>query len=102
MRRQARLTKGITAKVTDADYRRIEKAAGQQTVSEWARAALLKAAEGPDPLSALAAEQRAVNYILINALPFLPAGQRAIETEVGKLINDAKQGLAKPILEQGQ
>ncbi len=40
-----RRTKSIGTKVTNEEYARIEALAGEQTISEWARTALLKAAE---------------------------------------------------------
>jgi hypothetical protein len=44
----SRRTKSIGTKVTPEEYARIQTLAGEQPVSEWVRAALLKAA---DPLA---------------------------------------------------
>ena len=43
----SRRTKSIGTKVTPEEYERIQTLAGDQPVSEWVRAALLKAAEAP-------------------------------------------------------
>ena len=40
-------TKSIGTKVTDEEYARLEALAGEQTISEWVRAVLLKAARLP-------------------------------------------------------
>ena len=42
-------TKSLSTKVTEAEYALVQALAGTQTVSEWARAVLLKAAQ-PDPI----------------------------------------------------
>jgi hypothetical protein len=72
MRRRLRLTRSITAKVTQLDYEKLEALAGEQGVSQWARAVLLREAAGPDPAQvALMAALQSLRYVLFNGLPWL-------------------------------
>ena len=50
----SRRTKSIGTKVTPEEYARIQTLAGEQPVSEWVRAALLKAADPPADATVLA------------------------------------------------
>src|SRR5437016_170614 len=61
----SRRTRSIGTKVTDEEYARIEALAGEQTISEWARAALLRAADPPTD-SIVLAELLALRTILLN------------------------------------
>ena len=66
-----RRIRSITTKLTEDEYAQVQRAAGEQTVSEWARSVLLKA-HGADPsLVALLQELWAFRFVLTNALPAL-------------------------------
>ena len=62
----SRRTKSIGTKVTADEYARIQTLAGEQPVSEWVRAALLRAAEAQVTDSVLLAEVLALRAILLN------------------------------------
>ena len=62
----SRRTKSIGTKVTAEEYARIQTLAGDQPVSEWVRAALMKAAEAQVPDSVVLAELLALRTILLN------------------------------------
>jgi hypothetical protein len=62
----SRRTKSIGTKVTAEEYVRIEALAGEQTISEWARAALLKAADPHPTDSVVLVELLALRTILLN------------------------------------
>jgi len=62
----SRRTKSIGTKVTPEEYARIEALAGEQTISEWVRAALLKAADPRPTDPVVLAELLALRTILLN------------------------------------
>jgi len=62
----SRRTKSIGTKVTAEEYARIQTLAGDQPVSEWVRAALLRAAEAQVTDSVVLAELLALRTILLN------------------------------------
>lgn len=63
----SRRTKSIGTKVTPEEYARIQTLAGEQPMSEWVRAVLLKAAESPAGAdSTVLAELLALRAILLN------------------------------------
>jgi len=63
----SRRTKSIGTKVTPEEYDRIHALAGEQPISEWVRAALLKAAaDAPAADSMVLAELLALRTILLN------------------------------------
>jgi hypothetical protein len=62
----SRRTKSIGTKVTPDEYARIQTLAGEQPVSEWVRAALLKAADPPATYATVLAEVLALRTILLN------------------------------------
>lgn len=62
----SRRTKSIGTKVTDEEYARIQTLAGEQPVSEWVRAALLRAAEAQVTDSVVLAELLALRTIVLN------------------------------------
>src|SRR4029453_3748112 len=68
-RMASRRTKSIGTKVTPEENARIQRRAGEQPVSEWVRAALLKAADPPATDATLLAEVLALRAILLT-LPF--------------------------------
>ncbi|MGH9711885.1 MAG: hypothetical protein ACRD5M_01120 [Candidatus Acidiferrales bacterium] len=61
-------TKSISTKVTDEEYAQMEALAGGQTISEWARDVLLKAAKPNAGEQTILAEVVALRTILLNAL----------------------------------
>ena len=86
----SRRTKSIGTKVTDEEYARIESLAGEQTISEWARAALLKAADAPSE-SVVLAELMALRTILLNLHFAVCAGERVTAETMQRLIDRADQ-----------
>ena len=73
----SRRTKSIGTKVTPEEYARIQTLAGEQPVSEWVRAALLRAAEDtPATNSIVLAELLALRAILLNVHFHLCNGRR--------------------------
>lgn len=61
-------SKSISSKVTEEEYAQFEVLAGDQTISEWAREALLKAAEPSPAEQTIVAELLALRMILMNIL----------------------------------
>jgi len=61
-------TKSISTKVTDEEYAQFEALAGDQTISEWVRDALLQAAEPSPAEQTIVAELLALRMILMNIL----------------------------------
>jgi hypothetical protein len=72
-------TKSVGTKVTADEYVRLEALAGTQSLSEWTREVLLKAA-APDPAVQLLAEVLALRTILLN-LHFTISSGRALSVE---------------------
>ena len=62
----SRRTKSIGTKVTPEEYARIHALAGEQPISEWVRAALLKAADASQADSIALAELLALRTVLLN------------------------------------
>jgi hypothetical protein len=73
-------TKSISTKVTDEEYTLFESLAGEQTISEWAREVLLKAAKPSLAEQTIVAELLALRMILLNAL-FSIAKQEPMTSE---------------------
>jgi hypothetical protein len=80
-------TKCLSTKLTDEEYATLEEMAGEETLSAWARAVLLRAA-APTPIeSAILAELLALRTILLNLhfaavsgdTPTMDAMQRLID-----------------------
>ena len=89
-------TKSISTKVTDEEYTRLEALAGGQTISEWTRDVLLKAAKpnSVEPDSAdkpILAEVVALRTILLNALYKLAQNEPLTAEEMQQLIERADQ-----------
>jgi hypothetical protein len=84
-------TKSVSTKVTDEEYARFEAVAGAQTISEWARDVLLKAAN-PDPAAeATLAEVLALRKIILNLHFDLVRGETITENEMQRLSGEADQ-----------
>jgi hypothetical protein len=62
----SRRTKSIGTKVTPEEYARIHTLAGEQPISEWVRAALLRAADPPSANAIVIAELLALRTIVLN------------------------------------
>ncbi|HEY1468522.1 MAG TPA: hypothetical protein VGF61_05720 [Candidatus Acidoferrum sp.] len=93
-------TKSISTKVTDAEYTLFEGLAGEQTISEWARDVLLKAAEPSVTEQTMVAELLALRTILLNAL-FSIANREPLTTqEMQDIINRADATKSAKALER--
>lgn len=86
----SRRTKSIGTKVTPEEYTRIQTLAGDQPVSEWVRAALVKAAEA-SPDATLLAELLALRAILLNLHFHLCSGTPVTAEIMQRLIERADQ-----------
>ena len=84
-------TKSISTKVTDEEYAQFEALAGEQTISEWARDVLLKAAKPNAGEQTVLAEVLALRTILLNLHFAVSQGQTPTAEEMQKLIERADQ-----------
>jgi hypothetical protein len=88
----SRRTKSIGTKVTPEEYDRIQTLAGEQPISEWVRAALLKAAETSATADAtVLAELLALRAILLNLHFHLCSGTPVTADTMQRLIERADQ-----------
>src|SRR5437870_12427828 len=87
----SRRTKSIGTKVTPDEYARIQELAGEQPISEWVRAALLKAADSPAADSTVLAEVLALRTILLNLHFHLCSGAAVTAETMQRLIERADQ-----------
>ena len=85
-------TKSISTKVTDEEYAQFEALAGEQTISEWARDVLLKAAKPNAGEQTVLAEVLALRTILLNLHFAVSQGQTLTAEDMQKLIERADQG----------
>jgi hypothetical protein len=87
-----RLTKSISAKVTEAEYAQLVAQAGDRTVSEWVRTTVL-AALSPSPSERIAfltfAEQLGLRSVVIHLCHLLSQGQPVTRDLVLYLIDQA-------------
>jgi hypothetical protein len=81
-------TKGISTKVTQAEYATLERVAAGETLSEWTRGVLLKAATTPPPDPAVA-EILALRTIVLNLLFKIANGQPVTAEDMRRLIDRA-------------
>jgi hypothetical protein len=85
----SRRTKSLGTKLTDDEYTQCQALAGTQTLSEWARAILLRAVQ-PDALQqALLAEVLALRTILLNMHFAIANGQALTSAHMQTLIDRA-------------
>jgi hypothetical protein len=84
-------TKSISTKVTDEEYAQLEASAGEQTISEWARDALLKATKPNAGGQSVLAEVLALRTILLNLHFAMSQGQTLTTAEMQQLIERADQ-----------
>src|SRR5688500_18457589 len=92
----SRRTKSIGTKVTPEEYTRIQRLAGEQPVSEWVRAALLRAAEPPTSdatgiAATVLAEVLALRGILLNLHFHVCSGAPVTAETMQRLIDRADQ-----------
>jgi hypothetical protein len=87
----SRRTKSIGTKVTPDEYARIQALAGEQPVSEWVRAALLKAADRPAADATVLAEVLALRAILLNLHFHMCSGAAVTAETMQHLIERADQ-----------
>jgi len=88
-------SKCLSTKLTDDEYTELEgaagRAAGQQTLSTWAREVLLKAARSQPAESVAVAEVMALRFILVNLLFEQAVGDEITAERVQHLIDRADQ-----------
>ena len=87
----SRRTKSIGTKVTPDEYARIQALAGEQPVSEWVRATLLKATNASPTDSIVLAELLALRTILLNLHFHLGSGTPVAAETMQRLIERADQ-----------
>jgi hypothetical protein len=87
----SRRTKSIGTKVTPDEYSRIQTLAGEQPISEWVRAALVKAATPPATDATVLAEVLALRTILLNLHFHLCNGAPVTTETMQRLIERADQ-----------
>src|SRR3989442_10490379 len=85
----SRRTKSIGTKVTPEEYDRIHALAGEQPISEWVRAAVLKGADPPPVDSVVLAELLALRTILLNLHFHLCSGTPVTAETMQRLIERA-------------
>lgn len=89
-------TKSISTKVTEEEYAQFEAIAGDQTISEWTRNALLKAAKPSPAEQSIVAELLALRTILMNILFTIANREPLTSTAMDDIIKRADAGkLAK-------
>ena len=82
-------TKGLSTKLTDDEYTELEGAAGEQTLSVWAREVLLKAARRQAAESVVVAEVLALRTIFLNLQYAQFAGDAVTAERMQQLIDRA-------------
>lgn len=82
----SRRTKSIGTKVTPEEYARIQTLVGAQPVSEWVRAALLKAADPAAVAATVLAEVLALRAIVLNLHFHLCTGAPVTAERMQRLI----------------
>ena len=87
----SRRTRSIGTKVTPDEYARMRTLAGDQPVSEWVRAALLKEADASPADSIVLAELLALRTILLNLHFHLCSGASITTETMERLIERADQ-----------
>ena len=89
-------TKSISTKVTEEEYAQFEVRAGDQTISEWARETLLRAAKPSPAEQTIVAELLALRMILMNILFSIANREPLTSTAMDDIIKRADAGkLAK-------
>src|SRR5690349_12478872 len=87
----SRRTKSISTKVTPEEYARMAALAGEETISEWARRVLLRAAMPAPGETALLAELIALRAIVLNLHFAFSKGEPLTREVMETLIEQADQ-----------
>ena len=93
-------TKSISTKVTDEEYAQMDALAGGQTISEWARDVLLRAAKPNATEHTVLAEVLALRTILLNALYKIAQKEALTAEEMQRLIEWADQDKSRKAQER--
>lgn len=92
--------KSISTKVTDEEYARFETLAGEQTISEWARDALLKTGEASQSDQTIVAELLGLRMILLNVLFSIANHESVSEEAMQEIIRRADASKLAKALER--
>lgn len=92
-------TKSISTKVSDEEHAKFEKLAGGQTISEWTRDVLLKAATPNINEQIVLAEVIALRTILLNAFYKQAQGETLTVDEMQRLIEYADESKFRKVQE---
>jgi hypothetical protein len=87
----SRRTKSIGTKVTPEEYARIQTLAGEQPISEWVRAAILRTADPPPADATVLAEVLALRTIVLNLHFHLCNGAPVTAETMQRLIERADE-----------
>ena len=82
-------TKSISTKVTEEEYAQFEALAADQTISEWARETLLRAAKPSPAEQTIVAELLALRMILMNILFTIANREPLTSTAMDEIIKRA-------------
>ncbi len=93
-------SKSISTKVTEEEYTQFETLAGDQTISEWVRDALLKATEPSPAEQTILAELLALRMILMNILFTIANREPLTSTAMDDIIKRAEASKLAKALER--
>jgi len=93
-------SKSISTKVTEEEYTQFEALAGDQTISEWVRDALLKTAKPSPAEQIIVAELLALRMILMNILFTIANREPLTSTAMDDIINRADASKTAKALER--
>jgi hypothetical protein len=93
-------SKSISTKVTEEEYAQFVALAGDQTISEWTRDALLKAAKPSPAEQTIVAELLALRTILMNILFSIANREQLTSTAMDDIIKHADAGKLAKALER--
>ena len=82
-------SKSISTKVTEEEYAQFETLAGDQTISEWVRDALLKTAKPSPAEQTIVEELLALRMILMNILFSIANREQLTSTAMDDIIKQA-------------
>jgi hypothetical protein len=93
-------SKSISTKVTEEEYTQFEILAGDQTISEWVRDVLLKAAKPSPAEQTMVAELLALRMILMNILFTIANREPLTDTAMDDIIQRADASKSAMALER--
>jgi len=93
-------SKSISTKVTEEEYAQFEILAGDQTISEWVRDALLKATKQSPAEQTIVAELLALRMILMNILFTIANREPLTSTSMDDIIKRADASKLAKALER--